>query len=263
MRGILHDTANELLTRKLYWVFVIITGLAILAIMGVDNIDLKFQGMGDPNLGELNEAFGNPMLIGFYSFLGFLGIIAFLASANVFPGMLERGRAEFYFSKPVTRTFLYLSKFFSIWLVYSAVLVICGLSVYMALWFFHSISDSSFLLVIPFSSILLLFWLALSAFAGIWRRSTVFAIIVVLLVRIGETVVSAIQQITPLLESDTMVKAIELSEKIYPRFDKSSDILLNLATGARVDSFLPLWVAIIFTLVIILLSIWKIRRTDY
>ena len=98
--------------------------ISVLVASMSDGMEFKLQ-FGEMR-GGLDEMVGQAFVSSFGSFLSLLVFLTVIGTAGFMPGMLSKGRAEYFLSKPVSRTRLYLQKVISLWLVYGAAIVLAG-----------------------------------------------------------------------------------------------------------------------------------------
>ncbi|UCC45271.1 MAG: hypothetical protein JSU65_04960 [Candidatus Zixiibacteriota bacterium] len=265
MRGILRDTVIELLDRKIIWVFAVIVVLAVLILLVTDDIGFRFGvgGSGEMDLGQLNEVLGNPILRGFDLFMAFLVFLAVVASAGIFPGMLQRGRTEFYMSKPISRASLLRRKVFAIWVVYGGLVLVSGFLVYLAAGLFHGAFDGSILVLQLLALVSLLIWLSVSILFGVLSRSTVASLMAVLLVWVVEWVLSYREFFKSLTDSSVGNAIIDTVYFIFPKPDEVSDIFLRIASDRTVWDWQPVWTTLAAAFVLFYLSTMIIKRQDF
>ena len=177
MRGIFRDTVAELIDRKFVWAFGIITlfsvGLAVLGAQQLAEFSVNSEEMG---LGE--DLMKEALVRGTVNYVYFMLFIAVMASAGLIPRMLDRGRADFYLSKPMSRTSLLLTKFLTVWLVYSAVVILCSVLVYLATAIPGEGVDPSILYAFLFVPIMMAIWLSIVVAAGVLFNSTPLAMLI-------------------------------------------------------------------------------------
>jgi ABC-type transport system involved in multi-copper enzyme maturation permease subunit len=180
------------------WVFRILAVLALLPILltftvGLrpDSIELLF-GLKSWSYAELFAAFGAPttppdprgalvegLLEVVFDFLaGSLGmLLAISATAFFVPRMLEKGTADLYFHKPVSRTWLLLSRYFA-GLVFIALLgtVLVG-GMYLGLALVSGYHDPGILVAAPQLVYLFALVFPFAVLCGVVTRSTVASIL--------------------------------------------------------------------------------------
>ena len=112
MFGIFHDTFSELLNRKTLVFYIVVTALTILIVLGSGAIGVGGDAQIDIEINkqDVNDAFGNPVMRGFGSYVYFLIFLTVMAIAGLIPNMLVKGRADYYLSKPYSRTSFFLNK---------------------------------------------------------------------------------------------------------------------------------------------------------
>ena len=103
MRGLLGDAVGELLSRKVLFLFGFVTLVMILAVFvtGEIGVDIKVQGGEDFEVEQLIGPLGPWIAQVFSKVMTIFVFLAVLATVGLIPVSLEKGRAEFYLSRPV------------------------------------------------------------------------------------------------------------------------------------------------------------------
>ena len=101
MRGITRDSLLEFIDRKVIWVFaaLLLLGILIVLLTGKLNMGLELPISDNADVEGLDALIRDPLMRVFNGFLGIFLFLAVMASAGLFPRMLERGRIDFYLSK--------------------------------------------------------------------------------------------------------------------------------------------------------------------
>lgn len=265
MRGILGDTVRELLHRKTIWAFVVVILLSLLAVYLTQNIEAKF-GVGDAqgaDIGALNEQLGNPLLFGFDRLMSVLIFMAVLASAGLLPRMFEKGRAEYYLSKPLSRTGLLVRKMASIWFIYGGTAVLSGLIISLWVGLFHGVWSGSIELLILLSFLSFLIWLSVLFLFGLLSQSTGMGITVVFLIWVLEKLLQRREMFKNLVDSTMANILVDGLYYVIPKPGGVSDIFMSIADGKHVTDWMPLWSTGIVCVVILYLAAFVFRQRDY
>jgi ABC-type transport system involved in multi-copper enzyme maturation permease subunit len=188
--AVIVDSFRESLDRKIFWVVLGITLIVILAMasVGIDGEKVSFLfGAWDTTTERFNPVaeFGRSALIGivvYYLmsiFLGWIGIMLILvATASVFPSMMEGGSIDVILAKPISRVRLFLYKYLS-----SMVFVLTQATVFVVLSFLvmglrWGVWAPGYLLSIPLLVLLFSYVYCVSVLVAVKTRSTVAAILI-------------------------------------------------------------------------------------
>ncbi len=197
LRALIVDCFREALDRKLFWVMAGISVLiaAAMACVGMDETGIHFL-FGKWNFETDVFAPGNPRgpaLIGtiltYYIgdfYIGWIGIIiALVATAGIFPTLMERGAIDVVLAKPISRPMIFLGKYLGsmVFVALQATIfilltfLVVGLRWHCWLW--------AYLGCIPLIVLLFSYVYAFSALFGVLTRSAMAALLLAMLSWIG------------------------------------------------------------------------------
>jgi len=264
MKALLLDTIGELVGRKVVVLFAVLTVVLLLGVWGTweirQDISPEAGQGGDADLERLLEPW---VATAFSKITSVFIFFAVLASAGLMPRLVERGRVEFYLSKPFSRTQLLLGKLLSIWLVYGVVAFAGVLAVYAVTAVVHGVFDISILLLFAIYAIDFLVWVSVVVLAGVLSGSTSWAIMAAFGLWLAQWLLSAREFVTQLTGSKAAHYVLEAFYYISPKTDELGDVAVSLAVKQPVDSWLPLGSALVFSVVMSCLAVWVFRRRDY
>ena len=265
MRGISRDSLVEFVDRKVVWVFVVVVVVSLLVVVLTGNIETNLQigSSGGLEMDDLNEAMGNPALKGFSAFMSVMIFLAVMAGAGLIPKMFDKGRAEFYLSKPLSRPSLLLNKLFGIWTVYSGAVLISGGLVYACLGLVHGITDPSIVVLMLLSLVTLFIWMTITCFFGLLSGSTGVAIMAAFLFWVVEGVFGFREAFKELLQSRIVDIVLDVIYYLLPKVSATSDAFLIIAAGGEVSDWTPVWTTFLFALAMVIGSVWLIKKKDF
>jgi hypothetical protein len=265
MRGMIRDTIVELVDRKALWVYLFMTvlgvGVAMLlsrfvAIPGPDNLDLN--GAAGPTAETARRLYAGVSVL-----CGLLVFLSVMFTAGVFPHMLERGRAEYYLSKPIARTSLYLMKLASVWLVYSCVVIACTTVVYIAGAIANGVFDFRIVYMFGFVLFSLALWLSVTGLMGVVAGSTGTVVVVTILTWLAQYVFQRHETMKMVVTSPVLRTAIDVVYYILPKESEVAAIVDAMASGKPVEDWLPLWSTAVFCLVMLFFGLQVFKRKSY
>ena len=187
------DSFREARDKKLFWVLLFISALAIgvLAAIGFNDQGLSlFFGLwtmpdpvytaGSPAATGLMARFVTDFLVDTY--IGWIGVlVCLIATAGVFPQFMERGNIDVTLSKPMSRTAIFLGKYvgsLTFVLVQAAFFVLLSfivLRVQLGRWFW------GYLWAIPLLVAQFSFVYCVCTLLAVWTRSTMASLLLTLL----------------------------------------------------------------------------------
>lgn len=265
MRGIFRETMLELLDRKVLYLYALVTLVAMAAFYYGSEFQTKIQIQTDGEMmgGELSQLISGlavRYLGGYISFLVFLSV---MASAGIIPTMLERGRADFYLAKPISRQTLMGFKLLSIWLVYGGTVFIGGALTYLVMVIATGEFSFEVFYLLGMSLVSLLIWLSVTTLAGVLFRSITMAITAAFIVWAAQNILAMHEGITQWIDSETIVNLVTSLYYIFPKTSAVGTIALTLATGGDVGDWMPLWSSAIFAGAMFSLAVWAFGRKNY
>lgn len=258
MRGILHDSYVEMVSRRILLIFIIITILASLSAFGLSFIDTPFSvDTLTPN---------HPYIQGIVSVLDFhftvLFTFAVFAVAGLFPSMMQKGRADFYLSKPISRHSLFTYRFTSVFMIYGAMVILSGLisyGVFAALTGIYGL----FPLWVVFGQLVVFFiWLSVVALGGVLFNSGGIAIMIAFFIWFAQIWLKGYEALK-VLDSDILYYIVGGLYYVVPKTSQISEIGMRIATDTPVNDWLPLWSSLLFALGSFWLAMILFRTKDY
>jgi ABC-type transport system involved in multi-copper enzyme maturation permease subunit len=263
MRGITRDCVVEMFDRKTVYLFIAVTFIAVVLAFLSPKMEVEFYSTGNVDMGSMGDFLTNPVTKALSTYLMFMVFLAVMASAGLVPSMLARGRADFYLSKPISRTSLLLNKLFSIWLVYGGTVVLCGLLIYAALALTHGFFDWKIFYIFILVLVNLFIWLSITTTAGIVTGSTAMSVMSAFLVWVAQVILHWHEQIKGFLESKPVGYIVDGLYYILPKTSEVSAIADACAFGKPIESWMPLYSSLIFSTTLVALGVVIFKRKNY
>ena len=265
MNGVLADTLSELKDRKVVYLFAFVTVLALLVIFAGNKVGDEFSvSMGDLEGQGVAEGFiTSAAATGFSYFMTILVFLAAMATAGLIPAMLEKGRSEFYLARPISRTRLLISRFFSIWFVYGLLILVCGLVAlaFSAMLLGFAEGRIAWLFAVYWLNFLI--WLSAICLGGLLFRSASGAIMLAFLIWLLRKVPGLLDWVNQLVDWKSLQWLRDVIFYLVPDSSGMGDIAVELTMGQRVSDWTPLWHSTLVAVVMLLLAIWVFKRRDY
>jgi ABC-type transport system involved in multi-copper enzyme maturation permease subunit len=181
--AIFHDAYRELNAKKMFWIVLILSALAVVvfAAVGINNQQLTFFAWQTPipifwEPAELYRYIFSVFGIGVWLTI-IATILALISTSSIFPDFISGGSIDLYLSKPVSRLRLFFTK-------YAAGLLFAGLQVFVfSLASFLVIGvrggawEPRVFLAVPVVVIFFSYLFCVSTLVGVLTRSTVAAIL--------------------------------------------------------------------------------------
>jgi len=263
MRGLFRDTITDLLDRKVHLLFAAVTGIAVAAVLVSSRMEIELTMSGTENMESMMELIGNPLTRALSIFLWFVVFLIVMASAGLIPTMFMRGQAEFYLSKPVSRTSLLLNKLLAIWLIYGGVMVFAGAIVYGVTVLVYGLFDWKILFLFALNLVRIFIWLSITVTVGVVSGSTTMSIITAFLVWIAQFILLMHDQIKVIVSSQIFGYVVDTLYYIVPKMSQIGNLADALALGKPVESWQPLFTSLLFSVVLIYVATLVFNRKDY
>lgn len=262
MRGITRDCFAEMRDRKFTYILGVVTLFVVVAIIYSGSIEFNMGG-ADMELGDLTSQMG-PEILGFFSsFLNFLVFLTVMGTAGLVPKMFIKGRADYFISKPISRTSLILNKLLGIWIAYGSVIFVCGLIAYLAVEISHGGVGFSIAWLFGFHLINFLIWLTITVFVGLASGSQAFSIMAAFLVWVLHSVVASARSLQEFLGSRLLANLIDVTYFVVPKNSEFVDVGLRLSQDRMVLDWLPFYTTLMFGLLMVVATVYIFRRKNY
>ena len=265
MRGLTRDCVVEMMTRKVKWLYAVVTLIMVGSIIIVSQVRVYEDPGSLQELGSRTfDQFRGEALIRVYDwFMYFLVILTALITAGKFPNMMIPGRAEFYLSKPLSRTSLYLNRLLGIFITYGGMILACGLVGYLALYAVSSYWSDGIFYMLVLHLVGLFIWLSIVTFGGIVFGSTTAAILTAVLIWFAQLALRARDWVSGLIDSTAVSTTLDVFYYIVPKTGELSALTTRVALLEPVRNWLPLWSSVLFALVLIVATTVIFNRKNY
>lgn len=263
MRGLVRDSLVEMFDRKTVWIFLAVTLIGVVVAVLTPQVDMEIRMEGNMDFGPLGDYLRNPVTMALSGFLAFVVFLTVMATAGVIPTMLVRGRADYYLSKPISRTGLLLNKTLAIWLVYGAMILLCGVICYVTLVLVHGFFDWRVLYLFGLYLVSLFIWLSVTITVGVVSGSTAIAMMSAFLVWVAQKILHFHEEINAFVDSQPVSYVIDALYYIVPKTGELASLIDTLALGKPVDSWLPLYSSLMFAFACMVLAVVIFKRKNY
>ncbi|MBD3403030.1 ABC transporter permease subunit [candidate division GN15 bacterium] len=265
MRGLAADTYRELVDRKLLWLYGIVTVIMLLSVFAVQStVDNMRLADAPPEMQEqIGDALGQYVIGGLYWFLGILVFLTVMGTAGLIPSMFSRGRAEFYLSKPASRTSILLGKLAGIWSVYGGLMVLAGLLVLGTMVVAYDLFSATVFFVFVAALVDLFIWLSVTGFVGVLSGSFAMSIMAAFALWIIQWLLTFREAVEQLVDNSLVLRVVDTLYYMLPKFSQLGDLFLAMGQHKPVDDWLPLWSSLAFAVVLYIATVWLFKRKDY
>lgn len=218
------DAYRELNSKKLFWITMLLSGLVVAAFAGVG---LNERGVAIlwftlPIEGVTSETVSADFL---YKFLFFnLGVkfwlstiatvLALITTAGMIPDFISGGSIELLLSKPISRTRLFLTKFFCGLLFVTMQVAVFAIASVLVIGFRGGVWEFGILLAVPIVVVFYSYLFCVCMLIGLITRSTLAALLLTGLFWAGLTAVHWTDGIMLLVKNDAQQSAIRLNDRV-------------------------------------------------
>jgi ABC-type transport system involved in multi-copper enzyme maturation permease subunit len=262
MHGLIRDTFHDLIDRKVIWIFVGLTLLGLLVVVLLANSNLQIHINQPPGEAPMKSPMENLPVKVASMFLSLLIFVSAMTSASAIPGMLSRGRIDYYASKPVSRTGLFVGRFSGLLVAFGSICVLSGGIVYTVLALAMHNFSVGVAYVFLFSLLELVVWLVIITSVGLFTSSTTVAIVMAFLFWIAQTLLASREIIENLTDSAAIRYALDVLYWIFPKTAEMSRAGVSLASGDQIENWLAIPATLGFGLVAFVGAILFFRRKE-
>lgn len=230
--AMLVDAYRELCARKLFWISLILSGVVVAAFAAVGINENGFQILWF----ELPTRVFNTKVLPRETFYSWIyttfgigmwltwaaAILALVTTAGFFPNLIEAGAIEVHLSKPISRTRLFLTRYFTGLLFVALQVAVFAVASYLVLGLRGGVWKPTVLLAIPIVVLFFSYLYGVCVLLGVLTRSTIAALLLTVLFWFLVFIVNAADQ--------GFVSAREQAIIDVNRTERS---LNRLETGAR------------------------------
>lgn len=263
-------TIREALSRKIIITFFAVSTFVILSfallfsLVSFEDLTAMVNTQGSSSVNIAEEVLkGLKLFVVAPLFGGGLFISIFSASSFI-PNMLEKGTIDLMLSKPISRPQLILGKFLG-----GVLIVLVNIAyLILALWFLIGIKFgiwspdilyTIFTITFAFSSLY-----ALMIFVGILTQSSVLAMILSYMIFfVLSPILVARDTISIFIESEVFTNIANILYYVLPKTSEIGSLTTELAIGYGVDDYQPIITTLIFTVLVIYISIFIFSKKDY
>lgn len=265
MRGLTRDTLLHVLDRKAVWLFGGVTLLAIVfaIIASRATFEVRIHSSSGA-LGDESVALASTLLQRvFGAYLSFLVFLAVAASSVHLPSLMERGRAEYYLARPVSRSLLFMGVYWGQLAVYGLIVAVSLLIV----WLTSSLAvgvlnpDVLFLLLMHLCNLAI--WLGITALGAMLFGSSAMAVVVAMLVWVAQSLLGQYRSLEAITENRILIGVVRTLYYLFPKTSEIGDIGLRLATDGVVTSWQPLWSSGLFAVGCLGVALYAFKRRSF
>ncbi len=264
MRGFVRDTFNEALDRKFVLIFGVVALLALLLVFMSRGMNFQMRistsGMESPTgIPTPTELYG----FAFSGYMSGLVLIGLLCAGGIIPHMFSRGIAEFYLSKPMSRSNILWNRFVGLVVIHSGLIAVAGLIPLLAGFLVQQTFDGSLLFILVIELISFLIWLCIAAAAGVWFGSTAKVFMTIAAIWAMAAVLASREQLKMFFTSTFMANLLDVLYYIVPKNNAFTSISRNLVSGQPIESWLPVWSSLLFAVAMLFLAQWRLNRREF
>ena len=198
-------------------------------------------------------------------FTGFIWlVVGIFAAVPVIASTLDKGWLELTLSKGTARWRILLGSYFGGITIYLCTIAVAALPLAFRLWLVTGIGPKPLLIAILIQTVGFAALVALAMFATIPQLSSALAMVLSLVVWIASPYLAQRQDtFYTLFTSNFSRGIIEWMYRILPKTSELDSLSANYITDGHLTSWWPIWSTMVFTLVVISLTLYLLRRKSF
>jgi ABC-type transport system involved in multi-copper enzyme maturation permease subunit len=222
--AILVDTWRLLCARRLFWITLVLTALIGVMYASVGFHENGFSVLFRISFNNVGLRRGTPEAEAFYLrmfymivywWTTFFGVIlALVSGASIFPEFMASGSIDSVLSKPISRAGLFFSKYLSGLIFAGAQVALLAVIVYAAIKWRLGFWHHAVFWSVPFGLLLYSYLYAVNVLIGVWTRSALASLLLVLLFWTG-------------------VAFLQMTEKVFAELSRTSTAEVLRRTSDR------------------------------
>lgn len=240
----------------------VVTALAVLSIFFLSSAEIRIN-LQNITMEQLTDFIGNPLLLFINYFSTLMIFLSVVAAADQIPSMLQKGRADFYLSKPLSRANLVLYKTCGTLVSYGGLILFCCLFLTAAIFIKFHFIEWNVVNIFLLQIIAFFIWLSIITFTGILFGSTNLSIMIVFIVWLFQFGLSWTKILDLASDAPAVLQVLKFLYFISPKTSEISNIAYKLALNKPVISWYPLTSSIVFSIVLFSFSIVVLKSKDY
>lgn len=260
--AIFEDTLREAKSRKIFLGFFIFALLVLVVVaLGAQFVHRSAGLQVNPTGAKLT---GREMSNGVASFLSdILVFLSIFATASVFPHLLEKGTAEIYLSKPVSRGQWLYGKFFSVVGVIAVFVAFVLALVWLVFFLRFGSAWAGYFLFILSTALKFAILFAFVTCITVLSRSSALALILTFILWVITGFLAVREGLYRVLKTGPVQTVLDWAYYILPKPGEIDKIGEALVRGNPVPSYLPVWSSVLFAVALLLLTHRIFLKKDY
>jgi ABC-type transport system involved in multi-copper enzyme maturation permease subunit len=263
MRGITRDTLVELVDRKAGFV-IPAAGLAgLVAVLANDWHGLQIS-FGDGSSSALSGPTGiAEIALQFLStYMSVLMVLVVLLVMGLFPAIVNRERAWFYFTMPMSRGKFLTEKLLAVLIVYGGLLLTAALPTALAGIVRYGLYDLRVGEIVSLYLFTGMIWMIIAAAFGLLFRSTLHALLACVGVWVAQLVLVNREVLAQSLGIPLIGSLLRAMRFLAPGTVELGRAAHQLASGRPIDVTLPIVTSLLFAVVLLYSGLSAVNRRD-
>jgi ABC-type transport system involved in multi-copper enzyme maturation permease subunit len=198
-------------------------------------------------------------------FTGFIWlVVGIFAAVPVIASTLDKGWLELTFSKGTARWRIMLGSYFGGITIYVCTLAVAALPLAFRLWLVTGIGPKPLLVALAIQTVGFAALVALAMFATLPQLSSALAMVIALVVWIASPYLAQRQDSFYTFFTSSFSRGIiEWVYRILPKTSELDGLSASYITDGHLTSWWPIWSTMVFTLVMISVSLYALRRKSF
>jgi hypothetical protein len=188
-------------------------------------------------------------------------LLAVISSIFLFPRFLRKGRIEFYFSKPITRSELFYSKIISHWAIYSCMILFCSSFIAAELFALGALPLEGSVYILTVGLAVFLVWFSVISFTGFLTKSVPISFAALAVLWVVQLLLKHRSEWG--VERRLVKYGLDFFYYILPKTSEMSAISVGLATGGVDPNYLPIFTSMVLAGILIYTTNSLFCRRDF
>lgn len=239
------DAYRELHAKKMFWIVMALNVLVVaaFAIIGVNDHTITilwFEPLGNMNMDAppifLYKTIFSNVVVGFW-LTWLAALLALVSTAGIFPDFLASGSIDLFLAKPIGRLRLFFTKYVAGLLFVTLQVAVFSLGSFLVLGWRAGLWEAGLFLAIPIVVVFFSYLYAIMVLLGVVTRSTIAALLLVLVAWFGLWAVDRTEAILATVRDSAELRQADVEDRLAALDKQAADATAQTGPASQpVDS---------------------------